>query len=78
MSNCILQALGHSITAMFIDLSRNYVVLIPAAWLLSLTGVLDVVWLSIPAADTLTANVVILLMLHFYNKDIMPLQEQRY
>jgi len=32
MSNCILQVLGHSVAAMACDLSRNYLVLIPAAW----------------------------------------------
>lgn len=73
MSNCILQALGHSITAMLIDLSRNYVVLIPAAWLLSLTGSLNMVWLSVPAADMLSAAVGFGLMLRFYRKDIAPL-----
>lgn len=31
MSNCIVLALEHSATAMFIDVSRNYLVLIPAA-----------------------------------------------
>ncbi|MDO4287599.1 MAG: MATE family efflux transporter [Eubacterium sp.] len=73
MSNCILQALGHSITAMLIDLSRNYVVLIPVAWLLSLTGSLNMVWLSVPAADMLSAAVGFGLMLRFYRKDIAPL-----
>ncbi|MDO4650372.1 MAG: MATE family efflux transporter [Eubacteriales bacterium] len=70
MSNCILQALGHSVTAMAIDLSRNYVVLIPTAWILSLTGNLEAVWLSVPAADILSAIVGFLLMLRAYRKDI--------
>lgn len=76
MSSCILQALGHSVTAMMTDLSRNYAVLIPAAWLLSLTGVLDAVWLSVPVADIVSAIVGFLLMLHFYRKDIKPMQEE--
>lgn len=75
MSNCILQALGHSVTAMTIDLSRNYAILIPAAWLLSFTGILDAVWLSVPAADTVSAIVGFLLMLRFYRRDIKPMQE---
>ena len=73
MSNCILQALGRSVTSMFIDLSRNYAVLIPAAWLLSLTGVLDMVWLSVPVADIVSAVVGFLLMLRAYRRDIRPL-----
>ncbi len=74
MSNCILQALGHSVTAMACDLSRNYLILIPAAWLLSLTGILDAVWLSVPAADIVSAAVGFLLMLRFYRKDIRPME----
>lgn len=74
MSNCILQALGHSVTAMACDLSRNYLILIPAAWLLSLTGILDAVWLSVPAADIVSAATGFLLMLRFYRRDIKPMQ----
>lgn len=74
MSNCILQALGHSVTAMACDLSRNYLILIPAAWALSLTGILDAVWLAVPAADIVSAVVGFLLMLRFYRKDIKTMQ----
>ena len=75
MSNCILQALGHSMVATLIDLSRNYLVLIPAAWLLSLTDSLEAVWLSVPAADIVSAIVGFLLMLRFYRRDIKPMPE---
>ena len=57
MSTCVVQALGHSILSMLVDLSRNYLVLIPAAWLLSMTGILNMVWLSIPIADFVCAVV---------------------
>ena len=57
MSTCVVQALGHSIPSMLVDLSRNYLVLIPAAWLLSMTGILNMVWLSIPIADFVCAVV---------------------
>lgn len=70
MSTVIIQSLGHSFTSMAVDLSRNYAVLIPMAWLLSLTGKLNAVWLSVPVADTVSAVVGFTLMLHFYRKDI--------
>ena len=76
MSNCIVQALEHSVTAMCIDLSRNYLVIIPAAWLLSFTGVLDYVWLSVPLADIISSIIGFLLMIHFYKKDINDLSTQ--
>ena len=74
MSTCVVQALGHSIPSMLVDLSRNYLVLIPAAWLLSLTGVLNMVWLSIPIADFVCAVVGVILIVHYYKKDIKPLE----
>lgn len=74
MSTCVVQALGHSIPSMLVDLSRNYLVLIPAAWLLSMTGVLNMVWLSIPIADFVCAAVGVILIVHYYKKDIKPLE----
>ena len=61
---------------MLVDLSRNYLILIPAAWLLSLTEVLDMVWLSIPIADLVAAIVGVILIRHFYKKDISILNSQ--
>ena len=37
MSTVIIQSLEPSVPSMAVDLSRNYAVLIPFAWLLSLT-----------------------------------------
>lgn len=70
MSTAIIQSLGHSVPSMAVDLSRNYAVLIPFAWLLSLTGSIDAVWLSVPIADTVSAVVGVLLVLRFYRRDI--------
>ena len=74
MSTCVVQAIGHSIPSMLVDLSRNYLVLIPAAWLLSMTGILNMVWLSIPLADFVCAVVGVILIVHYYKKDIKPLE----
>lgn len=74
MSTVIIQSLGHSFTSMAVDLSRNYAVLIPMAWLLSLTGRLNAVWLSVPAADTAAAVVGFALMLRFYRRDVRGLR----
>ena len=45
------QALGYSIYGMFISFTRQIVVLIPCAYLLSRTGVLDNVWFAFPIAE---------------------------
>jgi len=74
MSGCVLQAMGHSVASTATDLTRNYAILIPFAWLFSLTGSLDAVWLSIPLADVVSAVVGFLLMLRTYKKDIKPME----
>ncbi|MCR5209976.1 MAG: MATE family efflux transporter [Lachnospiraceae bacterium] len=47
----VFQAFSQSIYSLIVSLCRQLVVLIPVAWLLSLTGKLDLVWLSFPAAE---------------------------
>ena len=48
-SSC--QAFGYSVYSMFISIARQIVVLIPAAYLLSLTGVLRSIWFAFPIAE---------------------------
>lgn len=73
---CIMQALGHSISSMAVDITRNYILLIPLAYLFAQTGVLDNVWLSIPAADLISAAVSVLMVMHFYKKDIKTMPQE--
>lgn len=51
ISSSTCQALGYSIYGMLISFARQIVVLIPCAYLLSKTGVLDNVWLAFPIAE---------------------------
>ena len=48
-SSC--QAFGYSVYSMLISIARQIVVLIPAAYLLSLTGVLRSIWSAFPIAE---------------------------
>lgn len=48
-SSC--QAFGYSVYSMLISIARQIVVLIPAAYLLSLTGVLRSIWFAFPIAE---------------------------
>ena len=45
------QALGRGMLALWTSIARQLVVLVPVAWLLSLTGNLDLVWLAFPIAE---------------------------
>jgi putative MATE family efflux protein len=47
----IFQAFSKSFYSLIISVGRQLVVLIPAAWLLSKTGVLDNVWFAFPIAE---------------------------
>ena len=48
-SSC--QAFGYSVYSMLVSIARQIVVLIPAAYLLSLTGVLRSIWFAFPIAE---------------------------
>ncbi|MBR5542552.1 MAG: MATE family efflux transporter [Oscillospiraceae bacterium] len=51
ITNSVCQAIGNPAHSLFISICRQLVVLIPAAWLLSKTGILNLVWLAFPIAE---------------------------
>ena len=51
VSGSASQAFGYSVYSMLISIARQIVVLIPAAYLLSLTGVLRSIWFAFPIAE---------------------------
>ena len=51
VSSSMFQALGHGVLSLAISLVRQLVVLLPAAWLLSLSGRLELVWWAFPLAE---------------------------
>ena len=50
----IFQAFSESIYSLIISVARQLVVLIPAAWLLSLTGNINNVWWAFPIAEAMS------------------------
>ncbi len=50
----VFQGLGKSIYSLYVSVARQLVVLIPVAYLLSLTGNLNLVWLAFPIAETVS------------------------
>lgn len=55
--SCVCQAFGYSVYSLFISCLRQLVALLPAAYLLSLTGRLDLIWLSFPIAELVSISV---------------------
>ena len=71
------QALGNGLESLFISFTRQLVVLLPAAWLLSLTGSLDAIWWSFPLAEGVTFAVSALLLRRVYRLKIAGLRPKR-
>lgn len=69
------QALGHGIYSMFISIARQLVVLIPAAYLFSLTGKLHLVWYAFPIAEVVSVIVSIGLFIRIYKRVISKIPE---
>ncbi len=54
VSGSVCQAIGNPMHSLLISICRQVVVLLPAAYLLSLTGVLNNVWLCFPIAEVVS------------------------
>ncbi len=64
------QALGYGTYSMFVSIARQLVVLIPVAYLFSLTGNLNMVWYAFPIAEIMSVIVSIALFIRIYKKVI--------
>jgi Na+-driven multidrug efflux pump len=65
-SSC--QAFGYGMYSLYISAARQLVILVPAAYLLSLTGTLSNVWLSFPVAEAVSVFVCQFLLRHVLKK----------
>ena len=77
-SVCILlgasfQALGNGIYSTIISLCRQMVVLLPAAYLLSLTGNVNLVWLAYPIAEIASGAATAFFFARIYRQKIKPM-----
>lgn len=51
IAGSVCQAIGNPFYSLIVSVCRQLVVLLPAAWLLSKTGRLELVWLAFPIAE---------------------------
>ena len=75
--NGVYQGLGKSQYSMYVSMTRQLIVLIPVAYLLSLSGSMDAVWFAFPIAEVASLALSILLMLRLYRKKIRPLSAEK-
>ena len=67
------QALGSGIYSTITSVCRQLLVLLPVAYLLSLTGEVVNVWWSFPIAEVISLGVTLVLFLRIYKKKIKPM-----
>lgn len=71
----VFQALGKSVNSMIVSMARQLIVLIPVAYLLSLTNDINAVWYAFPIAEVSSLIVSVVLMIRLYRTKIRPLGE---
>ena len=69
----VFQALGNGLYATIVSVARQLLLLLPAAYLLSLTGQLDLVWWAFPLAEIVSIGVTAALFVRIYRKKLKPL-----
>lgn len=67
------QALGNGIYSTITSLCRQLLALVPAAYLLSLTGSVDAVWWAFPIAEVVSAVVTLILYGRIYRQKVKPM-----
>ena len=66
----MFQALGNGVYSMVVSIARQLVVLLPVAYLLSLTGNVTYVWLAFPIAELMSLGLSVFFLIRINNKVI--------
>ena len=67
------QALGNGIYSTIVSLARQMLVLLPVAYLMSLSGNVNNVWLAYPIAEVVSCSLTLFFFLRIYRQKIRPL-----
>ncbi|MCM1569946.1 MAG: MATE family efflux transporter [Roseburia sp.] len=71
----VFQALGNGIYSMVVSVARQLCVLLPVAYLFSLSGRVELVWWSFPIAELMSLGLSMFFMTRIYNKIIRHIGE---
>ena len=69
----MFQALGNGVMSLIVSVGRQLVVLLPAAYLLSRSGNLNLVWWSFPIAELASVFLSTVGLKYVYKKEVAPL-----
>ena len=78
VASSVFQALGRGLLSMSISIFRQLVLVLPLAYLFSLTGKLEMVWWSFPVAEVLAGLLAIYYLRRAYRRVIRPLGDENY
>ena len=73
----VFQALGNGVFSLTVTICRQLVVLIPAAWLLSRTGEVNMVWWAFIIAEVVSLALSLVFMARINRTVIVPLSEKQ-
>lgn len=76
VSSSVFQALGNGVYSLLVSVARQLLVLLPAAWLLSLSGDLDAVWWAFPIAELVSFGVSVFFLVRIYRGVIRRVGER--
>ena len=78
VASSVFQALGRGLLSMTISVVRQLVLVLPLAYLFSLSGNLNLVWWSFPVAEIGGGVLAAIFLYRAYHRVILPLNEEKY
>ena len=76
VASSVFQALGNGFISLLVSVARQLVVLVPVAYLLGLSGNLDLVWWSFPIAEIISASLSVVFLRYVFKKEINHMPDE--
>jgi len=76
VAGSVFQAFGNGVMSLSVSVGRQLIVLVPAAYLLSLTNNVNMVWWSYPIAEVASLLLSIMFLKSIYNEKIKPINSE--
>ena len=70
----VFQSVQSAMLSMIVSVCRQVIVLLPSAWLLSLSGNINLIWLCFPIAELASVGLSLIFYKRVYDKKIKPLK----
>ena len=77
ITGSMFQALGNGVYSMIISIARQLVVLLPAAYLLSLSGNVNLVWWAFPIAELMSVAMTTFFLFRIHHNVIRHIGEEK-